>query len=60
MQRFAEGYVMIWTGRIAVRVSVVADPTLIDEAVKQLRGVGRLNAVLGAGRPLDPPDFRGC
>jgi hypothetical protein len=60
MQRFTDGYVLIWVGRVVVRISVVADPSLIDEAVRQLRGIGRLNAALGPGRPLTPPDFRGC
>jgi hypothetical protein len=60
LQRFADGHVMLWIGKIVVRVNVVADPDRVDDAVRQLRGVGRLNAALRAGGPLASPDFSAC
>jgi hypothetical protein len=63
LQRLPEGSVILWTGRVSVQVTVSADPTLVDQAVAQLRTVGAGQASLptiGAGQALPPPDFTGC
>lgn len=59
LQRFGDGHVRLWVGRVSIRIETSGDPALIDQAVQQLRGAGRV-AGLGAGQSLGPPDFSGC
>lgn len=59
LQRFGDGHVQLWFGRVTISIYTSGDPALIDQAVQQLRGVGR-TAGVGPGDPLDPPDFGGC
>lgn len=59
LQRFGDGHVRLWTERVSIFIDTTADPALVDQAVQQLRGVGR-TAVVGPGSGLGIPDFSGC
>jgi hypothetical protein len=57
MLRFADGHVRLWTGRVTIYISVAADPSLVDQGVQSIRGVGRLNNMLRSDQPLTDADF---
>jgi hypothetical protein len=58
LQRFGDGHIMVWTGTVAVEISVAANPSLVNKALSELRGVGRNSHK--AGQALEAPDFGGC
>lgn len=59
LQRFGDGYVMIWTGRVSIHLEAMVDRGLIANAINELRGAGTNNG-LRAGSNLPAPDFSGC
>jgi hypothetical protein len=58
LQRFADGHIMVWTDGVVLDVTTVAQPSLVNRALAELRGVGRNQHELG--QTLPAPDFRSC
>lgn len=60
LQRLTDGSLLLWTGSVTVSITPMADPALGEQALQQLRGVGRLLASLRASDPLPAPDEPRC
>jgi hypothetical protein len=59
MQRFADGHVVIWTGKTMLDIGIIPEfGRVTDDDLAQLRGLGR-NAFPQGGM-LPAPDFSGC
>ncbi|MDP9373618.1 MAG: hypothetical protein M3Q65_14435 [Chloroflexota bacterium] len=57
LQRFRDGHVRLWTGRVTIYVDAPVDQARTGDLVRELRGI---NTTARAGDHLPGPDFSGC
>lgn len=60
MQRFDDGHVRLWTGKISVFIDAAGNKELAENAIQDLHGLNRVYESLREGDPLDVPDLSGC
>ncbi len=59
LQRFGDGHIVLWFGKVAVSIKIPADSSLNDLAVQQLRGTGGPSGFAASGA-LPAPDTSAC
>ncbi len=59
LQRFRDGHIRLWTGRVSILIDAPADQSLTDQIVRELRAMNRMNTAR-SGDQLPAPDLSGC